>query len=322
VRIAPAMATAMLALLIAPSRGSAQFPPDSFTNLKVLPRDINRDSLVALMGRFTRALGVRCTYCHVGEENRPLSTYNFAADDKPTKRTARVMLQMVHHINEEHLAEVEKRVQPPVTVECATCHRGTTTPRMLQDVLLIAYQAGGLDSSLKVYRGLRERYYGRFTYDFSEVPLADVAGRIAAQGNLGDAERLHALNVEMNPASVFAKRQHATLAIGRAFLADGADSGAAAYARLKASYGAPVNEGLLNQVGYALLGIHQVEAAILAFSFAVKEFPNSSNAYDSLGEAYMTKGDKPRAIENYERSLALDPSNTNAQDRLKTLRGR
>jgi tetratricopeptide (TPR) repeat protein len=65
-----------------------------------------------------------------------------------------------------------------------------------------------------------------------------------------------------------------------------------------------------------------VEAAILAFSFAVKEFPNSSNAYDSLGEAYMTKGDKPRAIENYERSLALDPSTTNAQDRLKTLRGR
>lgn len=320
-RIAPAMVAAALALVIAPGRGSAQFPPDSFTNLKVLPRDIPRDTLVAMMGRFTRALGVRCTYCHVGEENRPLSTYNFASDDKQPKRTARIMLQMVHHINEEHLAEVEQRVTPPLQVECATCHRGTTTPRLLQDVLLIAYQAGGLDSSLKAYRALRERYYGRFTYDFSEVPLADVAGRVAAQGNLADAERLHALNVEMNPTSVFAKRQHATLAIGRAFLANGPDSGAATYARLKASYGPVVNEGLLNQIGYTLLGIHQADAAILAFSFAVKEFPSSSNVYDSLGEAYMTKGDTRRAIENYERSLAMDPNNTNAKDRLKILRG-
>lgn len=320
-RTFPVVLLPLAALTLLATSGSAQFPPDSFTNLKVLPRDINRDTLVAMMAGFTRALGVRCTYCHVGEENRPLSTYNFASDDKPTKRTARVMLQMVHHINEEHLADVEKRVQPPLRVECATCHRGTTTPRMLQDVLLIAYQAGGLDSSLKAYRGLRERYYGRFTFDFSEVPLADVAGRIAAQGNLADAERLHALNVEMNPTSVFAKRQHATLAIGRAFLVGGADSGAAAYAKLKASYGAPVNEGLLNQTGYALLGIHEVDAAILAFSFVVKEFPNSANAYDSLGEAYMTKGDKARAIENYERSLTLNPQNTNAQDRLKTLRG-
>src|SRR5262245_50078991 len=103
-RLVPVVLLPLAALTLVASSGSAQFPPDSFTNLKVLPRDINRDTLVAMMAGFTRALGVRCTYCHVGEENRPLSTYDFASDDKPTKRTARIMLQMVHHINEEHLA--------------------------------------------------------------------------------------------------------------------------------------------------------------------------------------------------------------------------
>jgi Flp pilus assembly protein TadD len=34
-------------------------------------------------------------------------------------------------------------------------------------------------------------------------------------------------------------------------------------------------------------------------------FPDSSNAHDSLGEAYMKAGDKPRAIAEYEQALRL-----------------
>ena len=44
------------------------------------------------------------------------------------------------------------------------------------------------------------------------------------------------------------------------------------------------------------------------------------NDWDSLAEAYMTKGDKDLAIKYYEKSLQLDPSNTNAVDQLKKLK--
>src|SRR5688572_21042157 len=124
-----------LTLLAAPLAAQVQnkFPPDSFINLKVLPKTITARELVPLMAGFTRALGVRCTFCHVGEESLPLEKYDFASDEKPTKLKAREMLRMVVAINEQHLAKLDKRVDPPVAVQCATCHRGVREPRPLPD---------------------------------------------------------------------------------------------------------------------------------------------------------------------------------------------
>ena len=48
--------------------------------------------------------------------------------------------------------------------------------------------------------------------------------------------------------------------------------------------------------------------------------PQDSNAYDSLGEAFMKRGDTEKAIANYERSLELNPGNDNAVQMLKELR--
>ncbi|MGH9906168.1 MAG: DUF3471 domain-containing protein [Pyrinomonadaceae bacterium] len=45
----------------------------------------------------------------------------------------------------------------------------------------------------------------------------------------------------------------------------------------------------------------------------------TSNTYDSLGEAYMVNGDKELAIQNYKKSLELNPQNTNAVDMIKRL---
>jgi len=49
------------------------------------------------------------------------------------------------------------------------------------------------------------------------------------------------------------------------------------------------------------------------------EYPESCNAYDSHGEAYMIAGEKDLAIRNYEKSLELNPHNTNTKDILKKL---
>jgi CubicO group peptidase (beta-lactamase class C family) len=79
-------------------------------------------------------------------------------------------------------------------------------------------------------------------------------------------------------------------------------------------------EASLNQLGYSLLYSGHEKDAITVFQRNVQEYPQSSNVYDSLGEAYAKVGEKDLAITNYEKSLQLDPKNQNAAQRLKKLR--
>jgi pimeloyl-ACP methyl ester carboxylesterase len=111
------------------------------------------------------------------------------------------------------------------------------------------------------------------------------------------------------------------LRLARTAVRAGADSALALHAALKASYPkAAFHEMLLNTLGYELLGRGKLPEAIKVFARNVAEYPDASNPHDSLGEAYMAHGDRARAIEHYERSLALDPNNKNAEERLKKLR--
>jgi tetratricopeptide (TPR) repeat protein len=80
-------------------------------------------------------------------------------------------------------------------------------------------------------------------------------------------------------------------------------------------------EGIMNSFGYRLMGMNRLEHAIEIFRLNTEAYPKSSNVWDSLGEAYMNKGNKELAIKNYEKSLELDGSNTNAVQMLKRLRG-
>jgi len=101
------------------------------TNLMVLPKDMTRQQVTQVMRGFTRALGVRCQYCHVGEGN-DLSTFDFASDAKPTKEIARTMLTMVEEINTKFLAGIGEPAAPGAApapkLTCYTCHRGATRP--------------------------------------------------------------------------------------------------------------------------------------------------------------------------------------------------
>jgi CubicO group peptidase (beta-lactamase class C family) len=76
----------------------------------------------------------------------------------------------------------------------------------------------------------------------------------------------------------------------------------------------------LNEVGYAFLSRGDSRDAIAAFERNVREYPQSANVYDSLGEAYVMAGQKMLAIGNYEKSLHLNPASENAKRRLKDLR--
>jgi tetratricopeptide (TPR) repeat protein len=75
----------------------------------------------------------------------------------------------------------------------------------------------------------------------------------------------------------------------------------------------------LNMLGYRLLEMKRAKDAIEIFKLNVEAYPRSANAYDSLGEAYMVNGDKELAVQNYKKSLELNPNNANATEALKKL---
>ncbi|HEX8814134.1 MAG TPA: DUF2306 domain-containing protein [Terriglobales bacterium] len=80
------------------------------------------------------------------------------------------------------------------------------------------------------------------------------------------------------------------------------------------------DEAELNALGYQLLRNKEYAKAIRIFQLNVETYPQSSNVYDSLGEAYADDGNKPLAIVNYQKSLDLNPKNGGAVTMLKKLR--
>ncbi|OPB89415.1 alpha/beta hydrolase-fold protein [Elizabethkingia occulta] len=78
-------------------------------------------------------------------------------------------------------------------------------------------------------------------------------------------------------------------------------------------------ENLVNNLGYRQLRSGHTEEAIKFFKENIRNYPNSWNAYDSLGEAYMKKGDKKTAIENYKKSVSINPDNMDGKEILKQL---
>lgn len=81
----------------------------------------------------------------------------------------------------------------------------------------------------------------------------------------------------------------------------------------------PFSEAEMNLTGYRLLEKNRVEDSIKAFELNAKHFPNSWNVWDSLAEAYLTNGQKKKALEHYRRSLELNPLNSNAANFISDL---
>lgn len=78
-------------------------------------------------------------------------------------------------------------------------------------------------------------------------------------------------------------------------------------------------ESQLNTLGYQLLQIGKNKEAIEILKLNVEVYPNSANVYDSMGEAYMIDGNKELAIQNYKKSLEINPSNANASEMIQKL---
>jgi cytochrome c2 len=178
--------------------------PDHAKNLKVLPKNTTKDQLRDTMVGFTRSLGVRCVFCHVGEEGQPLTSFDFVSDKKIEKETARGMVRMAQSVNRD----LKKMKLPPAThrveVQCITCHRGRPRPTSLGAELTDVYETAGIDSTLARYSMLHDRFYGSGSYDFSERSLNELGASLMEKGRNDDAVRVFQLNVQQNPNSSFA----------------------------------------------------------------------------------------------------------------------
>jgi CubicO group peptidase (beta-lactamase class C family) len=144
--------------------------------------------------------------------------------------------------------------------------------------------------------------------------------------NKGNSKRLEINEAIMNILNgkpyVFPKRSIAE-AMYEMISKQGIQPAIKTYETLRAANDATYDfgESELNSLGYQLLsGNHKTSEAIQIFKLNTTAYSKSSNAFDSLAEAYQVSGNKELAIKNYQKAVELDPTNLHAVDMLKKLR--
>ncbi len=110
--------------------------------------------------------------------------------------------------------------------------------------------------------------------------------------------------------------------VEQALVAGGVGKALARFAAVRGAEAAGffVDERELNALGYRLLQQGKIPEAVAVLEMNAAAFPASWNAWDSLGEACASAGDRERAVAHYARSVELNPANQNGQDALARLR--
>lgn len=307
--------------------GAAQ----EYQNLQVLPADISRDELGETMLGFLRALGLPrragegCLHCHVGSLDVPRAQWPYEADDKPAKATARRMLAMVRAINDEHLAGLEDRRWPELSVGCVTCHEGRIDPRPIDEVLASALELGGVDSVAVLYRDLHGRYYGAGVYDLRVGTLAALASELAVAGAYSDALSLAAVNEDTHPGEPSARRFTMQLEVQRILDEEGVDAALARFAEmLRDEPGEVATQSVLDGIGWQVYRTGREEEALHLFRANRAAFPEIYFTFESLVEAEFGAGEITRdeIIAAYVAYLERDPGNEMAEAQLTNHRRR
>jgi tetratricopeptide (TPR) repeat protein len=81
-----------------------------------------------------------------------------------------------------------------------------------------------------------------------------------------------------------------------------------------------ISQSRLNRMGYEYLRTNKFLEARELFKINIALYPNKSGVYDSMGDAFKKEKDTLKAIEYYQKSLAINPENRNSQSSLKKLK--
>lgn len=123
-------------------------------------------------------------------------------------------------------------------------------------------------------------------------------------------------------AKVCAEENSAACYVGKVIKKKGAETGIKAFYTIKNDDDGNYyfKEPEFNLLGYVFLSHGKTDEAIAVFELNVKEYPDSWNVYDSLGEGYMVAKRYDEAIKNYETALKLNPESKSSQKALQKLK--
>jgi len=212
-----------------------------------------------------------------------------------------------------------------------------TFDEMLKPQVRVAPQvAWGLGWSLDTSDSLRAFWHwgDNSNSGFTAFVLIDPAKQKAvlyfanSSTGLGIVRRVLALTGGSYSAPAFmnyeahdAASRRVRLAVEQAVRTRGAGAGLSVYGSLKSRLGSTAfPETLLNNLGYRFLSMKRPHDAIALFQRNVREFPRSSNAFDSLGDGFVAIGNKDAAIASYLKSYELDRRNERALGEAQRLR--
>ncbi len=120
----------LLAFIVITGIAASHAPLMKERNLKILPKDISDARLDSIMQTYNKALGVKCSFCHVPARVFGFAdSLNYAADTEPMKENAREMMRMTIEINKNNFYfDKKKETYMLNTITCNTCHRGEPYP--------------------------------------------------------------------------------------------------------------------------------------------------------------------------------------------------
>jgi hypothetical protein len=130
--------------------------------------------------------------------------------------------------------------------------------------------------------------------------------------------------MKINTANYFERGGLASDEVDKVIGKEGLEAGLEKYFALKEGNDPEIifTEHSFNQLGYKYLTANKIAEAIGIFKLNAQEHPESFNVYDSLAEAYMKNGNNELAVENYKKSLELNPKNENAAKILEKLKAK
>lgn len=166
--------------------------------------------------------------------------------------------------------------------------------------------------------GMRSTFFVYPKDDLSVVILTNLQG--ANPENFADEVAAYYIP-DMHEANGFGLSPELKI-LRNALLRQGFDHAPQVAAKLRAKDPAfRLKEEDLNAWGYKLLEQKQASQAVAILRLNTTLFPKSWNAYDSLAEILEDSGNRAAAIDNFSRSLQLNPANSHAAEHLRNLRG-
>jgi hypothetical protein len=93
------------------------------------------------------------------------------------------------------------------------------------------------------------------------------------------------------------------------------------YAKVSDHFGYTVlpPENFINELSYGFMSNHLSDKAAAFFQLNVKNYPESANVHDSMGDYYLAQKDTVQAIANFTKALSIE-SNKATKEKLEKLK--